>query len=102
MAIPPDPRAVAQRPVDRLTQTDPHVLGCVMPVNVQVAFARNCQIDQGMARKQLEHVVEKTDPGRHLGPPLAVQVERQSNVGLTSRSHDLGNPLSNLRSRSWS
>ena len=90
MAIAPDPRPVAQRPVDRLAQADAHVLGRVMPVNMQVARAGDRQVHQRMAGEQLEHVVEEPDPRRDLGPPLAVQVELQADVGLASLAHDLG------------
>ena len=93
MAVPADPRPVAQRPVDRLAQADPDVLGRVMAVDVQVAGAGDRQVHQGMPGEQLEHVVEKPDPRRDLGSPLAVQVEPQADVGLASRSHDLGGTL---------
>ena len=97
MAVAPDARAVAQRPIDRLAQADPHVLGRVMPVDVQVAGAGDRQVHQRMAGEQLEHVVEKTDARRDLGPPLAVQVEPQSDVGLASRAHDLGDASGALK-----
>ena len=78
MAIAPDPRPVTQRPIDRLAQADAHVLGGVMPVNMQVARAGDRQVHQRMAGEQVEHVVEEPNPRADLGPPLTVQVELQS------------------------
>ena len=43
-----------------------------------------------MPGKELEHVVEKTDPRGDPGLALAVQVEPQADVGLASRASDFG------------
>jgi hypothetical protein len=43
-----------------------------------------------MASQQLEHMVQKPDPGRDLGSPLPVQVDSETDVGLASRANDFG------------
>ena len=92
MAVPANSGPVAERPVDRLAQADADVLGGVMPVDVEVARAGDRQVHQGMPGEQLEHVVEEPDAGLHVRPPLAVEVERQADVGLAGLAHDLGGP----------
>ncbi len=84
------PDAVAQRLIDGLSQADPDILGRMMPVNVQVARARDRQVHERMPGKQLEHVVEKTDPRGNPRLPFAIQVEPQADISLASRSSDFG------------
>ena len=63
---------------------------------------RDRQVDERMASEQLEHVVEEPDARAHLGPPLAVEVERQPDVGLARLTHDLGGAWGSTQGRrSW-
>ena len=50
---------VAERLTDRLAQRDAHILHRVVEIDVQIAFRLNLQVDEGMARDLVEHVVEK-------------------------------------------
>ena len=90
MAITPYPRPVAERPIDRLSQANAHVLGGVVPVNMQVARAADRQVHQRMTREQVEHVIEEPNARCDLGPPLTVEVEFQADVGFASFAHNLG------------
>ncbi len=96
MAVSPNSRPVAQRAIDRLAQADPHVLGCMVSIDVQIAGASNCQVHQGMTSEQIEHVIKKPDPGRNLSPALTIEVEPQSDIGLTRLSLDLANSVGNI------
>jgi hypothetical protein len=75
VAVAPDSGAVCKGPVEGLAEANADVFGGMMAVNLEVAGAGHGQVDQGMASEQLEHVVEKTDPGRYAGSPFAIQVE---------------------------
>ena len=82
MAIPPDPRAVTQRPIDRLAQAHPNEFGgrgcpsiCRLP--------KDCQPPANGGQKA-EHVVEEPNPRGDLSPPLTIEFELQSNIGFAS------------------
>ena len=97
MAIAPNAAPIAQRPVDRLSQADPHILGRVVSIDVQVARAADRQVHQGMTSEQLKHVIQETrSPLADLHLALAIQVEPQSDLGLTRLSLDLGNTAQGL------
>ena len=49
-----------------LAESDADVLDGVVPVDVQVAFGIDRQVDQAVARDLVQHVVEKADAGREL------------------------------------
>ncbi len=61
-----DADAVAKRLCHSSPNDDAGVLGGVVLVGVQIAFSLNFQIDQTVARKLLQHMIEETDSGRHL------------------------------------
>src|SRR5262245_2200710 len=57
--------------VDRLAEREPTVLSGVMIIDVEVAFARELQVEPGMATQRVEEVIEESDPGldcRRSGP----------------------------------
>ncbi len=62
MSIPANSRAIRKCSVNRLTQTDPDVLGGVMIIHVQIANCAQLQVDQRMLGKQIQHVIQKSDP----------------------------------------
>jgi len=64
---------VADRPGERLPQRDADVLDGVMRVDVQVALGLDVEVEQGVARHLVEHVLEERQPGRQLRVALAVQ-----------------------------
>ena len=75
-------RAVTQRLGDGLAQHDAGVFDGVMPVDVQIAPRLDRQVQQTVAGKRLEHVVEEADPGFHLGLAGPVQVHPDVEIGL--------------------
>jgi hypothetical protein len=90
MAIPPDPGAVGEGPVDRLSQANSHVFGGVMSVDVQITRAGYREIHHGMASEELEHMIEKANPRGELGMALAVQIKGEPNFGLARFARNLG------------
>src|SRR5579883_533366 len=54
---------IAQCAVESLAEGDANVFDRVVLVDIEVAFARQRQIEAAVAREQLEHVIEKTYAG---------------------------------------
>ena len=75
-------RLVAQRLAKRLAQHDARILNGVVRVDLNVAYRMYRQIEQAMAAKSVEHVVEKRHTGRDIAHAAPVQVEFDDNVGL--------------------
>ena len=82
MAEPSDAALVADGLGDGLAQHDADILGGVVEVHMQVALRRHRQVEQRVAGQRGQHVVEETDAGRDFGPPAAVQVQREADLGL--------------------
>ena len=70
-----DAGAVAEGAVERLAEGDAAVLDRVVLVHVQVAAARQLEVEQPVRGERREHVVEEADAGRDLGAPAAVEVD---------------------------
>ncbi len=66
---------VAKRLRQRLTQCDPHVLDRMVIIDVAIALGSNLDVDKGMTRELLEHMIEETDPGCNIGKARPVEVE---------------------------
>ena len=81
---------VADRPGERLPQRDADVLDRVMRVDVQIALRLDVEVEHGVARHLLEHVLEKGQPGRELRLALAVDVEPHPNPGFPGVADDFG------------
>ena len=79
---------VAERLLDRLAERDADVLGGVVVVDVQVALGLDGQVDAGMARQQVEHVVEEADAGRDRRRAGAVEIDRDLDVGFLGGALD--------------
>src|SRR5206468_3450542 len=88
-AIAADAGLVAERLTQRLAEADADVLDGVMGVHVQVALGLDVEIDEAVARQQVEHVVEEADAGGELGIAGAVQVEAKRDLGLGGVACDL-------------
>src|SRR4051794_143344 len=84
-----DAGAVAERVVERLPQRQPRVLGGVVRAGLQVAGDLQVEVEAGVARQEVEHVVEEADAGRAPARARAVQPERQADVGLLRGAGDL-------------
>ena len=83
-------RLVAQRLAKRLTQHNTRVLDGVVRIDLHVAHRVHRQIEQTMAAKSVEHVVEKRHAGRDIAHARSVQVELYDNVGLARLAGYLG------------
>ena len=57
MPVAREPLLVAKRLRDRLAERDPDVFNRVVGVDVQIAVGAHREIDHGMARELIEHVV---------------------------------------------
>ena len=55
---------LSQGLVQTLAEYDPDILNRVVIIDMTVAFSLYINVDQGMLGQLLQHVVEKTDPGR--------------------------------------
>ena len=84
-----DAAHVAERLLHRLAEHDAGVFGGVVLVDVQVALGLQLDVDPGVARQELEHVVEEADAGRDLGAAGAVEVQLDGDLGLLGGAGDL-------------
>ena len=62
----------------------------MMRIDLDVAHRVHRQIEQAMAAKSVEHVVEKRHAGRDITHAASVQVELYDNVGLPRLAGHLG------------
>src|SRR5205814_22740 len=62
-AIAVDAALVADGLFDRLTQHDADIFDGVMRIDVKVPLGLDGEIDQAVARQQVEHVIEEADAG---------------------------------------
>ena len=83
-------RLVTQRLAERLTQHNTRVLDGVVRVDLHIAYRMHRQIEQAMAAKGVEHVVEKRHAGRDIARATSVQVELDDNIGLSRLTGYLG------------
>ena len=84
-----DSLAVAERLVDGAPERDPGVLDGVVLVDLQVALAVDPQVERGVLRQRLQHVIEKGDPGRDLRVSAAVQLDGDVQIRLLRLARDL-------------
>src|SRR5438046_1426701 len=77
-----DSTAVADGRRYRLAECDPDVFDGVMLVDVQISCGSELQIECAMPRKQLEHVVEKSNSGADVVAPFAVNRKTQQYLRL--------------------
>jgi hypothetical protein len=89
-AVAPDAALVAERFGQGLAQCDAHILHRVVVVDVQIARGRDRQVDQGVARQLIEHVVEEAHAGLVGINPCPVEVYLDGNLGLRGFAGDLG------------
>src|SRR5271157_5189973 len=79
---------VAERFGERLADGDADVLDGVVIVDVAVALGANGEVDEGMTRKLIEHVIEKADAGRDVGRARSVEVEADLHACLRGLAYD--------------
>ncbi len=76
------PRAVAERLVERLAEHDAGVLDGVVRTGLEVAVDPDVEVEPAVAGDRVEQVVEEADAGRARARPVAVERQRQLDVGL--------------------
>jgi hypothetical protein len=59
-----------------------HIFDGVVRIHVEVAGASQREIESAMSGEEFEHVVEEPDTGADLVRALAVQVQRELNLGF--------------------
>src|ERR1700722_10073175 len=77
-----DPLHVAERLLHRLAERDTDVFGSVVLVDMQIALGLDGQVDPGMPRQKIEHMVEKAYPSRDRRRAGAVEIDRDLDIGL--------------------
>lgn len=90
MAVATDPAPFAERGGEGGTERPTDILDGVMAVDLQVARARDLEVEETMAREEHEHVVEESEAGGDLGPTRAVEIERNAHVRFPGRAADGG------------
>src|SRR5690606_6246912 len=91
-----DTGLVSDRLAQEVTEHDRAVLGGVVVVDLEVAFALQRQVEAGVARERCQHVVEKPDAAAHLCVTAPVDVEGRRDLGLAGHSrsrYDAGGHL---------
>src|SRR5271154_7639980 len=73
---------VAERFGQRLAQGDADVLDRVMVVDVAVALGPDGEVDEGMTRQLVEHMIEKADAGRDVGDARPIEIEADLDARL--------------------
>ncbi len=84
------PGLVAERLGDRLSQHDAGIFGGVVEIDVQVALGAQRNVDQGVARQLLQHVVEKADAGFDVVGAGAVEIDGRRDLGFLGLAGDRG------------
>src|SRR5439155_2830198 len=92
--------------VERLAERERAVLGGVVIVHRQVAFAGQRQVEARVAPQRVEEVVEEADPSLHGGLAGAIEIERHANRRFARRAGDSrrarAHGSNSSRSASWS
>jgi len=92
-----DAAPLAERLVQRLTEHEPDVLDEVVRVALDIAGRGDTEVEERMASKLLEHVVEHADTGRHLVAARAVEVEGKRDTRLARAALDVGPTFTSQR-----
>ena len=77
-----EPSLVAKRLGQRLAKRDADVLDGVVIVDVAVAFRADADVDQGVARELVQHMVEEADARRNVGRARSVEIEADLDARL--------------------
>ena len=75
-----------ERVAQRLPECQTHVLDRVMLVDIEIAARLHAEIEEAVAREDVEHVVEERDAGIDLGLAATVDVQLDGDVGLLGRA----------------
>ena len=77
-----DPRALAERLVDRAPERDRDVLHRVVRVDVEIAAGLDGQVEPAVSGELVEHVVEHPNAGLDLRGARAVELQRKLDICL--------------------
>jgi hypothetical protein len=90
VGIAADAALVRQSLGEGLSQRDARIFHRMMVIDMKITRHRHVEVEQRVTREQLEHVVEKADTRRDLGPTRPVEVEGDLHVGLRRLAADAG------------
>src|ERR1700743_2436253 len=77
-----DPGDGAERLLDRLAERDTDIFCGVMVIDMKVAIRLHRDVDARMPGQQIQHMVEKADPGGNLGYACPIEVDGHLDIGL--------------------
>ena len=73
-----------------LAEHDAAILDRVVEVDVEVALGLELDVDQGVAGKLLEHVIEEADAGRDIVGACPIEVEARGDARFLGLAVDRG------------
>ena len=86
MPVACDPGLVAEGLADALAEHDAAVLDRVVEINVHIPIHREVEVDEPVAGKQRQHVIEERDASLDLRGPGSIKVDGQGDVGFARLS----------------
>src|ERR1700733_10454015 len=92
---------VAERLRQRLAERDAHILDRVMIVDMAVALSPNFDIDKGMARQLIEHMIEETNAGCNISKARPIEIEANLNARLIRLACDCALAHRDPEALSW-
>jgi hypothetical protein len=78
----------------RLTKSNSYILGCVMSVNIEIAFARHLQTESRMHSERRQHVIQKSYTAVYFNL-ASVNIEAYRNIRLTCGSLNFSDSVNN-------
>ena len=82
MPIAADALAAADRIAERPAENDSHILDRVVVIDLVVSIRANREIDERMAGKLVQHMVEERYAGRCIASTPAIEIEFDPDRGL--------------------
>ncbi len=79
---------VAERLRQRLTECDSDVLDRMVIIDMAVALGPNFDVDKGMTRQLIEHVIEETNAGCNIGKARPIEVEADLDACFLGLAYD--------------
>src|SRR6266487_2172877 len=79
---------LSQGPIERFSQCQGAILGRVVIVHLQIAFAGQRQVEARVTAQCVEEMVEEADAGLHIRLAGAVEIERDANRCFPCRARD--------------
>src|ERR1700722_5971109 len=92
---------VAERFRQSLTERDAHILDRMVIVDVAIALGTNFDVDKGMPRQLVEHMIEETNPGCNIGKARPIEVEANLDARLIRLACDCALAHRDLEALSW-